>query len=144
VHCLRCVERTCYTSAWMFMRGTALLPGVLPQRVVLAPCNAQLTEQAVPEPGLTARDTEQRRRAGTAAQATALQAAQTAQLASRLDSTEPTVQAGLARDAVQGGMQALAGLFGAADGVATRLRRGFEPHPAGFPPGAPTKRLHYL
>ncbi len=126
------------------MQGTALLPGVLPKRVVHAPCDAQLTEQAVAEPGLTARDAEQRRRAGGAAQATAVQAAQSAQLASRLDSAEPTVQTGRARDAVQGGMQALAGLFGAAGDVATRLRRGFEPHPAGFPPGAPTERLHYL
>ncbi len=128
----------------MFMQGTALLPGVLPKRVVHAPCNAQLTEQAVAEPGLTARDAEQRRRAAGAAQATAVQAAQSAQLASRLDSAEPPVQTGRARDAVQGGMQALAGLFGAAGDVATRLRRGFEPHPAGFPAGAPTRRLHYL
>ena len=118
--------------SWSF----SLLSGLLQHR---APrphciCRAHVNEQPVSEPlaplpqSVTPKQRDQ----------TVIVAPQSPRVVlsnSRGGTTEGQPGRALAEDALLAGLRGAGSLASAASDVAARLRRGFEPHPAGFPPG---------
>lgn len=118
--------------SWSFSH----LSGLLQHRAPRPPCicRAHVNEQLVSEPLAPLPQTvtpKQRDEIVTVAQ----QSPRVLLSNSRDGTTGGQPGRALAEDVLLVGLRGAGSLVSAASDVAARLRRGFEPHPAGFPPG---------